>query len=422
MYLPSKQKRMKRSIWQSPWSYREGILIVLGLTLIGIIWQLTLPASALQIPAWPGNLYLGLAFTALLAAGHLFFRKSLPVKWLSSIPAAVTSAALFCGLAILMGIVPQSPSGSEIITRLALNQLTGSYLYLLANGYFLSCLGLATLKRLFPFKLKNIGYILNHLGLWLTLTAASLGSSDLQRLSMDCIEGKVEWRARNEKGQLLELPLAVELKDFRLEEYPPKITLIDHQTGKIVLQNKKSQYFSLADAPCKLGEYQVEVEKYLPEAGFIGDRFERVNEMGSPPAALLRVSGPNESAAKSGWISSGSFIHQPYAFKVSDQHSLVMLPPEPQKFQSDIRLMFPDGEQVETTLEVNKPFSIHGWKLYQLSYDSEKGRWSELSVIELVRDPWLPAVYVGVFMLLIGTLFMLREGAAKKKGAQHELD
>ncbi|WP_163713312.1 cytochrome c biogenesis protein ResB [Mangrovibacterium lignilyticum] len=413
---------MKRKTWQAPWSYREGIVIASGLVLIGFAMQLTLHGRGIQIPEWPGNLYLALSFSGILALLHLFYRNSGVVKWFRSVPAAVTSVALYCGLAILMGVIPQTKSSSGFINAIGLNSLTSSWLFAQANLYFLSCLGMATLKRLVPFKVKNLGYILNHLGLWLTLVAASLGSSDLQRLSMACYEGKVEWRAKNENGRLVELPLAIELKDFKLEEYPPKITLIDHNSGKIVLQNKRSQYFSLADAPCMLGNYRVEVEKYLPESGYIGERFEPVNEIGAPPAALLKVTDTTNGQSSSGWISSGSFLQQPFAFKVGDPYSLVMLPPEPKKFQSDIRVLFPDGEQYTTTLEVNKPFSIHGWKLYQLSYDVEKGRWSELSVIELVRDPWLPAVYIGVFLLLVGTLFLLRDGAAIKKGVHHDLD
>jgi cytochrome c biogenesis protein ResB len=55
---------------------------------------------------------------------------------------------------------------------------------------------------------------------------------------------------------------------------------------------------------------------------------------------------------------------------------------------------------------VNKPFSIDGWKIYQLNYDTTMGRWSEISVLELVRDPWLPVVYTGIAMMLLGALCM----------------
>ncbi len=411
---------MERNTWQTPWSYREGWIIVGGLAILGVVWQAFLPALEAQVPRWPGNLILGLVFIILLLALHFFFAKSLISKWLTSVPAAVTSAAFYCGLAILMGIIPQGQTGdSALINLLGLNRLTTSWIFVLANVYFLSSLGLATLKRLIPFKLKNMGYILNHLGLWIALTAAALGSSDLQRLYINCYEGQPEWRATNQAGQVVELPIAIELTDFKIEEYPPKLTLIDNTTGRVVAKGKKNQYFSVEDSPIQLLDYQIDVEKLLQSAGLIGERFEPVNEMGSPPAAKVMVTHTQSGETQTGWVSSGSFMHQPYAFKLNEHYSLVMLPPEPQKFQSDIRIVTEEGQQMQTTLEVNQPFKLGGWKLYQLSYDSEKGRWSTLSVIELVRDPWIPVVYMGIFMLLAGSLFLFRDGTNKKK-AQHD--
>jgi len=35
------------------------------------------------------------------------------------------------------------------------------------------------------------------------------------------------------------------------------------------------------------------------------------------------------------------------------------------------------------------------------------GRWSERSVVELISDPWLPVVYTGIFMLIIGGIAFL---------------
>ena len=89
-----------------------------------------------------------------------------------------------------------------------------------------------------------------------------------------------------------------------------------------------------------------------------------------------------------------------------DQHQfLVMTNPEPEKYSSDI--VIEDGEQeIPITLEVNKPFKYMGWKLYQLSYDERMGKWSMVSVIEAVRDPWLPVVYTGIFLLLAGALYL----------------
>ncbi|MGD9928495.1 MAG: cytochrome c biogenesis protein ResB [Mangrovibacterium sp.] len=414
---------MRRNTWQAPWSDREGVIIGGGLVFLGVVWQVFLPSSGFQLPFWPGNLYLGLIFLALLFTLHFLLKSTSVVKWLSSVPAAVTSAALYCGLAILLGIIPQGQSsGSPIVHVLGLNQLTSSWVFALANLYFLTSLGLATLKRLFPFKLKNVGYLLNHAGLWIALTAAALGSSDLQRLSMNCTEGQPEWRAYDGNGQLVEMPVAIELLDFQIDEYPPKLTLVDNETGRIAVPDKKRAFFSVADSSFQFLDYRVDVDRLLPEAGLIGDRFEPVNEVGSPPAARLTVTRISTGDSQSGWVSSGSFRFQPYAFKISDQYSLVMLPPEPRKYQSDIRVMTQEGQQLTATLEVNKPLKLGGWKLYQLSYKADMGKWSDMSVIELVRDPWIPVVYLGIFMMLAGSLFLFRDGTYKKKGLENGMD
>ena len=46
--------------------------------------------------------------------------------------------------------------------------------------------------------------------------------------------GNAEWRATDDKGKLIELPLAIELKDFTIDEYPPKLMLIDNETGGVL--------------------------------------------------------------------------------------------------------------------------------------------------------------------------------------------
>lgn len=92
-----------------------------------------------------------------------------------------------------------------------------------------------------------------------------------------------------------------------------------------------------------------------------------------------------------------------------------MAPPEARKFQSKI-LVYQKGknEILEEKIEVNHPIKVDRWRIYQVSYDERMGRWSELSVVELISDPWLPLVYVGIFLLIAGGVAMLFEVKNKK--------
>lgn len=100
-----------------------------------------------------------------------------------------------------------------------------------------SIVGLVSLKHLFSFRFQKIPFLLNHFGLFVALVSATLGSADMKRLTMNTRVGQAEWRATDTNGQLTELPLAIELKNFSIEEYPPKLMLIDNATGRALPDN-----------------------------------------------------------------------------------------------------------------------------------------------------------------------------------------
>lgn len=87
-----------------------------------------------------------------------------------------------------------------------------------------------------------------------------------------------------------------------------------------------------------------------------------------------------------------------------------MPPLEPRRYASDVTVIGNDGHEQRDTIEVNKPLDYGGWKIYQLDYDEQMGEWSTLSVFELVSDPWLPFVYLGIFMMLAGAVLSFFKG------------
>jgi len=52
------------------------------------------------------------------------------------------------------------------------------------------------------------------------------------------------------------------------------------------------------------------------------------------------------------------------------------------------------------TTSVNHPCRYHGYRFYQDSYDAEHGQYT---VLRIVRDPWLPVVWIGMLLLAAGT-------------------
>jgi len=407
-----------RKTWKQPWSYREGTIVTAAILLLGFALQAAGGGMVLKLAAFPWNLIAGLIFMALLISAFMLWQKHPAMKWLGGVKAALPAILGFTLLVLLMGFVKQDVEPKSALTKLlGLTHLVKTWPFILINLYLMILLGVVTLKRLTPFSLKNAGFFLNHFGLFLVLFSTALGSSDMLRLRMNCYEDQTEWRAVDTSGKTVELPVAIKLLNFNIDEFRPKITIIDNQSGQIVVNKGKNQFELLDRNSLDLFGYHVEVEQFLETSGKVGDAYFPVNEPGSAPSAKVKVT--KDGAEISGWICSGSYVNQPEALKLNETHSLVMLPAEPRKFSSELNIQTKSGKQVTTTIEVNRPFQIEGWTIYQLSYNTEMGRWSNLSVLELVRDPWLPLVYFGIFLMMAGATFLFITGKPKNGGTEH---
>jgi len=163
----------------------------------------------------------------------------------------------------------------------------------------------------------------------------------------------------------------------------------------------------------------VEVLAYIPQAAVVRDSaFTSVVPMlmdGAATALKVRVTNPSLKAPVEGWVSNGSYLF-PYQVLYIDETSSVAMPvQEVKKYTSQVTVFTEAGHRKKANIEVNKPLSIEDWIIYQYSYDEKMGKYSKTSVFELVRDPWLPVVYTGIFMLLAGALFLFIAGPKKNR-------
>ena len=108
-------------------------------------------------------------------------------------------------------------------------------------------------------------------------------------------------------------------------------------------------------------------------------------------------------------VSTGSPLLKPDAAQLDGLY-LIMMPGTPKSFRSAVTVQDEKGHETMANLEVNHPVSFMGWKLYQMGYDEKAGRWSKLSLIEVIHDPWLPAVYLGFFMIMAANILFFWSG------------
>ncbi len=392
------------------WGYSEAIWLASLLFLTGLSLEKFGFHFSYQMLRWPNNAVLGICLPLLWTMLYFLFRQQPLVRWLGGVHITIVILFLLGVQVLIMGVFPQVPqSDFALIQDLGFNHVTSSWAFIFSMLFLLVNLWFSTLKKIVPFKVKNIGFFLNHAGLFVAVFAGFLGASDLQRLTMQVYEGDTSWLAINEEGQQLQMPLAITLHNFDIEEYRPKFGLADNESGKLI-PSDKPQLVLIQDegVGASIQSWEIEVLEYKSDAIKVGEDFQNYYEEGSAPAARVKASKGEHIIE--GWISSGSFMSLPAALNLDEQYSLVMTAPEPKKFSSEVSIYHKDEQPKEATLEVNKPVSLAGWDIYQLSYDAAFGKWSRSSTFELVRDPWIVVVYAGIFMMLLGAVYTLWKG------------
>ena len=283
---------------------KEGFLIGGGLIFAGLMLQLSVGPVLWDAFAWPANGLVLSSFFVMLTTMVYLRKKVYAFQWMTTYQAAIPAMVYAVVLTIIMGVTRQQVNGTW------LNNMLSFWPFVLIYVYLTVILGLTIhrrLRRLFRGQgtmKHDIPFMLNHLGLFIALTTATLGSADIQRVKMITAIGEPEWRAMEQSGAIKEMEIAIELKKFIMETY----------------------------------------------------------DNGAP-----------------------------------------------KRFASEIQILTKSGKNIETIVEVNKPYEVDGWKIYQYGYDTQMGAQSQISILELVSDPWLPWVYTGFYMMLAGAALMTLE-------------
>lgn len=284
--------------------------------IVGLLLQLSVGPVDWDVFRWPVNGFVLAGFLGIIALIFLLRKRVYGCRFIGTYQAAIPALVYVVVLTIVMGMTRQKSLTSPIEEgSWWINYMLNFWPFVLIYVYIAVILGQIILRRTFNFHFsvfnlkRDIPFLLNHLGLFLAMTTATLGNADMQRLKMIAVKGESEWRALNPQQQIVEMPFKIELKEFVMETY----------------------------------------------------------DDGSP-----------------------------------------------RRFASDIQILTKTGEDIRTTIEVNKPVEVDGWKIYQYGYDTQMGAMSQISILELVSDPWLPLVYTGIYMMLAGAVCMFVLGGRKR--------
>ena len=405
----------QRTFWQSPWGYAQSLVVVAGILLIGFLLQILIGSFSFYLLAFPVNIIVGIVILLSCLLAGWRFRNSWPVQWFSGQSMSVCLIVALLLLSLIMGLIPQLGEEHPSHTFLGWETMTRNWAFVFIYLLTLLSLGILIVRRLISFRWRDYAFYLNHMGLWLLLMASGLGYADMERYVMHVYEGDTERRVYGSDEQVKELPIAIELKDYRMDVYQPRLALIDRRTGE-VLPAGSPEYFpiDLDNTEGHLGGYGIRLQQYIHQAIRNSDStYREVPMPGSSPAALIQVRF--NGRPMEGWVCAGNRAQLYQPLTLDSLLAVVMTPPEPRSFTSDVVVYTRGGDTQSATLSVNHPVSTGAWTIYQYGYDENAGALSAYSSFELVYDPWLWPVYVGVWMMMVGSACLIWQGRKRKE-------
>ena len=419
---------------------KEGTAIVVGLVLVGMLLQLSMQPLDWALFMWPAN---GITLITLLIALFLFYflrRRVYFFRFMTTMQAAIPAIAAAALLTIVMGLTRQVPAEQEAADPIGLSKMLNFWPFILVYFWMTIIVGEVTIRQIAHFSWRRLPVITSHLGLFIALTCATLGNADIQKLKMYCEKGQPEWRGLDAHNKVHELTIAIQLNQFTIDEYPPKLMIIDKMGHPI--PQKKPEILVIDDnfkqgtaagwhiqvdkkiedaVPAQLASMVKNMPKkmqgmvHMDELGMSMKKGGYIKNSMPGSACAISITATKGGVTKKGWVTCGSYQFPQETLKLEEGKTLVMASREPKRYASNVNIYTQDGKNELTDIEVNKPYSINGWKIYQLSYNEQMGKWSNISVFELVRDPWLYAVYLGIYLLIIGAVGMFLTASKKKE-------
>lgn len=411
-----------RSLRQRPWQLPVSMLVVGAWLMVGLFLQIALGPVEWSLTAFPVNVFLLAGLLVLLLTMHLLRRWVYLFRWLSSTTAAIPTVAVVALFLIIMGLIPQINNGNG--SSLGLTNMVRFWPFVLLCVWMEVIVGMVSLRQLNTLfharSLKALpSSLMIHMGFFMALLCATLGHADIQRLRLQAEEGAVESFAVDENNRVKDLDFSILLNDFSVDLYPAKLMIINKKTGNCIPEGTPeiltldgTLHGGLIDG------WNISVEAFYLHASCADkatDTLLYVESAAEGACCAARIVAEKAGVKREGWVSCGSYLFPYAALPLTTDLSVIMPEREPRRFRSDVTIIMDQHQAARDTIEVNHPLKIDGWKIYQLGYDEIMGEWSTLSVLELVKDPWLPFVYGGIGMMILGVILMFFRSPRRKE-------
>lgn len=132
-------------MWNKPWNLKEGVAIVAGLLLVGLLLQFSIGPLDWVLFLWPAN---GITLIVLITALILFYllrKKVYFFRFMMTMQAAIPAIAASALLTIIMGLSRQVPAEQPAADFIGLSKMLNFWPFILVYFWMTMIVGKATL-------------------------------------------------------------------------------------------------------------------------------------------------------------------------------------------------------------------------------------------------------------------------------------
>lgn len=399
------------------WGYKRAFLRCALLFVVGTTLQLAVGDIDSSLLHYPWGLILAVNYLYLLVVAYAMRNRWRWLRQLGDDKACLSSLAAFGAIVIVFGLTRQDPAREGLVGALGFSRMTSSWPFNLLLFYFMTTLGIRTVSDIHHLRDRRMAAVLTHLGVFVLLVAGTFGSGDTVRCMVTTRVGTPVSIGRDDAGHEVRLPFALTLGDFSIEEYPPKLYLLDTRR-----ESSSREFLSVeADgAETVIGDWRIRAEHSLDMAGRLPEEsdWRAMKHVGAAPAVYASAENTVTGERFSGWVSCGSHIFEPSYLMLDDGMAVAMPRREAKRYLSRVNIMEEGGIRRDVEIEVNHPARVGSWRVYQVGYDTSKGRWSDTSVLECIRDPWYGAAHLALWMLLAAGVVMFVTAGGRRIGVR----
>ena len=395
------------------WGYKRAFGRCALLFVAGTALQMIFGDLNNEFLRYPWGLIIALNYLYLLVLIH--FQKH-RWKWLGQLAdhyACTSALASMVVMTIIFGLTRQDPASEGIVGMLGFSRMTSSWAFNHLLLYFSTTTGLAVKEDLQHIRKRRVAAVLSHVAYFVVLVAGIFGSGDMLRVAGTLQKGQPSHGGISREGEQVDLPFVLTLDEFRMEEYAPKLYVLDAMT-----EQSSRDFLSVEQAGDKatIDGWHLTAVENLDMAGHMPDseEYRAMEHVGAAPAVYVHARNLRTGVEREGWVSCGSFIFEPSYLFLDDRLAVAMPRREAKHYLSRLQVVEEDGAHHNFDIEVNHPARVGAGRIYQMGYDTQRGRWSEVSVVECVRDGWYSAVHIAQWtMLVAGGVMFLTAGGRK---------